>query len=74
MSTPAPEPKPVGAKKWGKCRGCGENAWLFEYEGTQKNPNDLMCEDCVDEFHGRVHDAEGAREEFYEESGGEAYG
>jgi hypothetical protein len=54
------EPKPKDAKKWGKCPGCGEIEWLFEYEGTYDDPNDLMCEACIDEFHARVHEAEDA--------------
>lgn len=52
--------KPEGVKKWGTCRGCGEDAWLYEYEETEKDPENLMCEGCIDEYHARVHEAEDA--------------
>ena len=52
--------KPEGAKKYGKCLRCGEDSWLFEYEGTYDHPTDLMCEACINEFHERVHEAEDA--------------
>lgn len=80
---PSPtQPRPEGARKWGKCLGCGQWHWLFEYEG---GPNDLLCEGCIDEFHARVHDAEDRMaqgsdreseewaEEYYEEPDGEGY-
>lgn len=54
------EPKPEGAVKWGKCPNCEEEDWLFKYEGTYDDPDDLMCEGCIDEFHARVHEAEDA--------------
>jgi uncharacterized Zn ribbon protein len=63
------EPKPKDAKKSGKCPGCGEEAWLFEYEGTYDNPDDLMCESCIDEFHERVHEAEDAMSDMVDTDG-----
>ena len=54
------EPKPKDAERWGFCKGCEEWHWLFKYEGTYTDPNDLMCEGCIDEYHDSVHDAEEA--------------
>lgn len=85
MSTVPSEPQPPGAKKWGKCPGCGEWNWLFEFEGTDTDAGNLMCEGCIDEFHDSVHEAEDAMaersepedvdwpEEFYEEPDGAGY-
>jgi len=48
-------------KKKGKCPGCGEvDVVLYSYEGTYDDPDDMMCEGCIDEFHARVHEAEDA--------------
>lgn len=81
LKTPT-EPRPEHARKWGKCLGCGQWHWLFEYEG---GPNDLLCEGCIDEFHARVHDAQDRMaqgsereseewaEEYYEEPDGEGF-
>jgi len=52
--------KPEGAIQWGKCPNCGEEDWLFKWEGTYSNPDCLWCETCIDDAHDAVHDAEDA--------------
>jgi hypothetical protein len=50
-------------KKHGKCPGCGEVDMLYSYEGTYDDPEDMMCEGCIDEFHASVQEAEDAMAE-----------
>jgi len=46
------EPKPEGAVRYGKCPECGEEDWLFKWEGDEP-----LCEGCIDEAHARMHEA-----------------
>jgi hypothetical protein len=46
---------PEGAVCFGKCPKCGEEDWLFKWEGA-----DPWCETCIDDAHDAMHDAEDA--------------
>jgi len=50
--------KPKDAVKYGRCPECGEEAWLFRWEGTYDNPECLWCEGCIDEAHDRMRDTD----------------
>ena len=47
----------------GKCPGCGESELLHAYEGTYDDPNDMMCEGCIEEYHDRAREAVDAMNE-----------
>jgi len=47
--------QPLGSLRFDKCPNCGEEAWLWCWEGDEP-----WCEDCIDEAHDRMHDAEDA--------------
>jgi hypothetical protein len=51
--------------KRGKCHRCEETATLHSFEGTYDDPEEMMCEECIDEFHDDVHDAEDAMSDAY---------
>lgn len=52
--------KPKDAVCWGKCPTCGEEGWLYKWEGTYDDPKCLWCEGCIDEAHDRMREAEDA--------------
>jgi len=56
-------------KKRGKCPGCGEVGVLYSYEGTYDDPDDMMCEGCIDEFHDRGREAEDAMSDMVDTDG-----
>lgn len=58
-------PQAMSYKKRGKCHRCEETATLHSFEGTYDDPDEMMCEECIDEFHDDAHDAEDAMADAY---------
>jgi hypothetical protein len=51
--------------KRGKCPRCEETTTLHSFEGTYDDPDCLMCEGCIDEYHDDVSDAQDAMADAY---------
>ena len=65
--------KPKDAECWGKCPNCGEEGWLYKWEGTCDDSKCLWCEGCIDEAHDRMHEAEDAMADAFHENQGEPW-